>query len=69
MTLTRNGATIRLRNAIIALDSRGIKKWLEVYKTLHQQVKDHFLVLDAQPPLPNAILVRLVEHEDEDDQE
>ena len=26
-------------------------------------------VLDTQPPLPNAALVRLVEHEDEDDQE
>ena len=28
-----------------------------------------FLVLDAQPPLPNATPVRLVEHEDEDNQE
>ena len=27
------------------------------------------LVLDAQPPLPNAAPVRLVEHEDEDNQE
>ena len=26
-------------------------------------------VLNAQPPLPNAALVRLVEHEDEDNQE
>ena len=26
-------------------------------------------VLDAQPPLPNAALVRLVEHEDNDNQE
>ena len=26
-------------------------------------------VLDAQPPLPNAAPVRLVEHEDEDNQE
>ena len=26
-------------------------------------------VLDAQPPLPNAALVRLVKHKDDDDQE
>ena len=26
-------------------------------------------ILDAQPPLPNATPVRLVEHEDEDNQE
>ena len=27
------------------------------------------LVLDAQPPLPNAAPIRLVQHEDEDNQE
>ena len=32
-------------------------------------MKDQCWLLDAQPPLPNANLVRLIEHEDEDNQE